>query len=54
MDASHKTATEHTRAMNQAAVIDFDDATDFDFAQRGLVAQHPTNVIGRDTGVEDA
>lgn len=35
-----------TAAKNAAAVVDFDDATDFEFATRGLLAQHSSNVIG--------
>lgn len=50
-DLSPKPATEFTRARNTAAVIDFDDEIDFDFAARGLVAQHPTTVISRGAGV---
>lgn len=39
-----KDATEHTRRANSAAVPPFDTA-DFERANRGLVAQHPTGVI---------
>ena len=41
-----KPATSYTSAANRAAVINFDDEVDFAFAERGLVAQHPTTVIG--------
>jgi len=51
MDATSKPASAHTRAKHQAAVVDFDDPTDFDFATRGLIAQHRTNVIERENGV---
>ena len=51
MDATSKPASAHTRAKHRAAVVDFDDPTDFDFATRGLIAQHPTNVIERENGV---
>jgi len=50
-DLSPKAATPFTAAANSAAVLSFDDATDFEFANRGLIAEHPTGVIGRDTGV---
>ena len=50
-DLSPKPATEFTKARNDGAVVNFDDATDFDFARRGLVATHDSMVIGRDTGV---
>ena len=50
-DLSPKPATEFTKARNHGAVVNFDDATDFDFARRGLVATHDSMVIGRDTGV---
>jgi len=49
-----KPATTSTRARNEAsraAVLNFDDDIDFAFAQRGLVAQHPTTVIERDNGI---
>ena len=38
-------ATEHTRRAQRAALIDFDDATDFDFASRGLLAQLPNGEV---------
>jgi len=53
-DLGPKPASEFTRAANRAAgaaVIDFDDATDFDFATRGLIATHPTTVIERGGGI---
>lgn len=50
-DLGPKPATEFTAAANREVVLSFDDETDFDFASRGLIAQHPTTVISRDTGV---
>ena len=50
-DLTAKPATAFTKARNSAAVVNFDDEADFDFASRGLIATHPTTVIGRDTGV---
>jgi len=50
-DIARKPATTFTHNVNAAAVLNFDDATDFDFAQRGLIATHPTNIIKRDNGV---
>ncbi|MCL4125099.1 UNVERIFIED_CONTAM: hypothetical protein GTU68_015370 [Idotea baltica] len=50
-DLTPKPATPFTQTANSAAVLNFDDETDFDFARRGLVATHPTTVIGRDTGI---
>ena len=43
-----KPATAATARRNSAAVVDLDDAIDFDAASRGLVAQHPTGRIERD------
>jgi alkyl sulfatase BDS1-like metallo-beta-lactamase superfamily hydrolase len=50
-DLTPKPATSFTQSTNSAAVLSFDDETDFEFARRGLIATHPTTVIGRDTGV---
>lgn len=50
-DLSPKSASSFTKVANNAAVLNFDDETDFDFARRGLIATHPTTVIGRDSGV---
>ncbi len=47
-DLSPKPASDQTRRRNSAAVVDFDDATDFAGAQRGLVAQHDTGRIELD------
>ncbi|MEL6893882.1 MAG: alkyl sulfatase dimerization domain-containing protein, partial [Actinomycetota bacterium] len=47
-DLSPQPATDHTRARNAAAVIDFDDVTDWDAARRGLIARHPTGRIELD------
>jgi alkyl sulfatase BDS1-like metallo-beta-lactamase superfamily hydrolase len=44
MTATPRDATAHTRAVTGAPAEAFDPA-DFDRAQRGLVAQHPTGVI---------
>ncbi len=48
-----KPASEHTRAAHAAAVsmVNFDDAADFERAERGLVAQHPSGTITADGGV---
>ena len=40
-----KPASASTQALHSAAVINFDDATDFEAASRGLLAQHQTGVI---------
>jgi len=47
-DLSPRPASKHTIARNSAVVVDFDDATDWEAAQRGLVAQHPTGLIELD------
>jgi len=50
-DLNPKPATAFTQAANSAAVLSFDDATDFDFARRGLVATIPDMLIERENGV---
>ena len=40
-----KPASAHTRALNEAVAVSFDDAGDFERATRGLVATHPTGQI---------
>ncbi len=46
-ERSPKPATDHTRRLNEAsgAVLSLDDPGDFERANRGLLAQHPTGVI---------
>src|SRR3712207_5286491 len=44
MPTAPKDATNHTRALNAAALPPFDES-DFERASRGLVAQHSTGVI---------
>jgi len=50
-DLTPKPATSFTAAANSGAMLSFDDITDFAHARKGLVATHPTTVIGRDSGV---
>ena len=50
-DLTPKPASSFTTAANSAAVLNFDDETDFAFARRGLVATHPDTVITRGAGV---
>ncbi|MEM1331898.1 MAG: alkyl sulfatase dimerization domain-containing protein [Actinomycetota bacterium] len=47
-DLTPRPASRHTAERNSAAVIDFDDETDWAAARRGLVAQHPTGRIELD------
>ncbi len=50
MATAPKDATPHTRTANEPVELGF-DPEDFDRAERGLVAQHPTGVIESDFGV---
>lgn len=50
-DLSPKPASQFTVASNSAAVVNFDDDTDFDFASRGRIAEHPTTIIESRNGI---